>query len=410
MKNYRNRFVGLLLILFAVVLFLTFSAIAASHYRSTMQELQHLLEQELMPPSAAPPRRAVPQFEEGGPESSLVGPVVTVFQSRQTGEILALSGKQAVNDDGTVAAIVERIRNAPGEYGLLRPERIVYRRVLTQDVLIAAYTADDYLRTSMRSIIKSLVLIFIVSMAVLFPVSRMLARVAAKPLADAFARERQFTSDISHDLKTPLTVIMAGESMMRQEPDAPVRDQIKHLDHIRDAAESMNALLSQNLELTRVETVRRTVEKAPTDVSLLLERMCLPVEAFAYDKDVSFEYSIAPGVSGNSNEAYLSRIVSCLLENAVKYEPEGGAVTVTLTAERHTAVLVVENRLSRISKEDLPHIFERYYRGDKSRRESDGFGLGLAVSQSMVYALGGSIRAESDDSGTRFTVRLPLND
>ena len=97
------------------------------------------------------------------------------------------------------------------------------------------------------------------------------------------------------------------------------------------------------------------------------------------------------------------------MENAIKYEPRGGQVLVTLTRSRRHAILEVRNRSTRISQEDLPHVFDRFYRSDKSRQsETGGHGLGLAITKEMVTKLGGTVQAGSGEDGTTFSVKLPL--
>ena len=97
------------------------------------------------------------------------------------------------------------------------------------------------------------------------------------------------------------------------------------------------------------------------------------------------------------------------MENAIKYEPRGGQVLVTLTRSRRHAILEVRNRSTRISQEDLPHVFDRFYRSDKSRQsKTGGHGLGLAITKEMVTKLGGAVQAGNGEDGTAFTVKLPL--
>ena len=137
-------------------------------------------------------------------------------------------------------------------------------------------------------------------------------------------------------------------------------------------------------------------------------KAALEMESIAYEKCVTLETALPEACSLRGNTDYLQRIVSSLLENALKYEPAGGRVQLTLTQDKRRVQLSVQNFGSTIPEEDLPHVFDRFYRSDKSRKnESGSFGLGLAITKEMVEKLGGEISASSSaEDGTVFQVTL----
>ena len=131
------------------------------------------------------------------------------------------------------------------------------------------------------------------------------------------------------------------------------------------------------------------------------------MDSVVYEKGLSLSENIPVGITVSAREDYLTRILSSLVENAVKYEPPGGCVSVTLREEHEYAVVTVQNPGALIPEEDLPHIFERFYRADKSRTGHNGFGLGLAIAREMTEALGGTLSAQSTpEVGTVFCLRL----
>ena len=140
------------------------------------------------------------------------------------------------------------------------------------------------------------------------------------------------------------------------------------------------------------------------DLSSIATKAALEMESVSYEKQVTLDTRLPEECRIRGNADYLLRIVSSLLENALKYEPSGGRVLLTLTEEKHKAVLSVRNFGSRIPEEDLPHVFDRFYRSDKSRQhESGSFGLGLAITREMTEKLGGTITAVSTpETGTEF--------
>ena len=182
----------------------------------------------------------------------------------------------------------------------------------------------------------------------------------------AAEREKQFVADVSHDLKTPLAVIAANNSILLENPEAPAGSLSRWVDSTGQAARQMQGLVDEMLTLTVAQRGIST-PLMPTDLSGAVTKAALQLESVAYDKQVALETDIAAHITVQGDPDALQRIVSSLIENAIKYEPIGGSVTVTLAAVRRQARLTVQNRGSVISPEALPHVFDRFYRGNKSR-------------------------------------------
>ena len=241
-------------------------------------------------------------------------------------------------------------------------------------------------------------------MLLFLAISIRLSAVAVKPMDEAMAREKQFVADASHDLKTPLSVILANTAIVAENPDATVGSVRRWLDSTHDAAKRMQELISQMLKLADVERRDKVEFQDNVDLSSIATKAALEMDSVSYEKQVTLDARLPEECRIRGNADYLLRIVSSLLENALKYEPSGGRVLLTLTEEKHKAVLSVRNFGSRIPEEDLPHVFDRFYRSDKSRQhESGSFGLGLAITREMTEKLGGTITAVSTpETGTEF--------
>ena len=241
-------------------------------------------------------------------------------------------------------------------------------------------------------------------MGLFFLISLWLSGLAAKPMEKAVEMERQFVADISHDLKTPITVVLANNSILRSSPEATVAEEMPWVESTDLAAKNMMTLVNEMLTLSSLESVERTVKKERVDLSSVTEKSVLQMESVAYDRGVTVESEVDPGAVLVADPDHVARIVDGLLENALKYEPDGGSVLLTLKRSRKKATLAVRNKSSFISKEDLPHVFERFYRGDKARADRKGFGLGLPIIRQMVLLSGGDLTVESDrETGTVFT-------
>ena len=170
-------------------------------------------------------------------------------------------------------------------------------------------------------------------------------------------------------------------------------------------------MVEQMLTLSRLESAGKTAEKHPVSLSACAEKSVLQFESLAYDRGVALQEDIAADVHVLGSEDSCVRILSGLIENALKYEPAGGSVAIRLAREKKKAVLTVSNPGSRIAPEDLPHIFERFYRGDKARSEKGGFGLGLPIIKQETELVGATISVESDETnGTAFIVSFELSD
>lgn len=132
------------------------------------------------------------------------------------------------------------------------------------------------------------------------------------------------------------------------------------------------------------------------------------MEGAAYEKKLAYSYDIESGISVSADGEALRRIASELITNALKYETEGGSVKISLAREKKKAVFTVANEKTVIEKEDMEHIFERFYRSDKSRTGENGHGLGLAIVKNLAASSGGAVRAESEEGkGTLFSVSFP---
>ena len=304
-------------------------------------------------------------------------------------------------------SILESVAAQEDEFGVLRQGHVVFYRSGNAPCRIAL-ASTDYITHSVLRLVLVLALIWLLAMLLFLAVSVRLSALAARPLEEAMRREKQFVADASHDLKTPLSVILANSSILMENPEATVGSVRRWLDSTQDAARRMQRLITQMLTLADVERTDTAPASEPVDLSGVALKAALEMESVAYEKQVSLETALSEPCVVRGNTDYLQRIVSSLLENALKYEPKGGRVQLTLAREKRKVTLTVRNFGSTISEADLPHVFDRFYRSDRSRRnESGSFGLGLAITREMVEKLGGEITAvSSPESGTTFRVVL----
>jgi signal transduction histidine kinase len=228
---------------------------------------------------------------------------------------------------------------------------------------------------------------------------------AVRPMAKAWDMQRQFVADASHDLKTPLTVILSNSELLKQQSEAA---DTPEMDRIEAAGRRMKDLVQKMLTLARMEDDPNRGAWESMDLSDMVMEGALAFEATAFEKGLTIDENVESGLVVKGNRAQVQSVLECLLDNACKYADPGSSVTVSLEKAGKRAKLTVHNTGSYIPPADLPHVFERFYRADKSRTASDSSGLGLAIVQSVVESMGGTVSVESSESaGTAFTVFLP---
>ena len=319
------------------------------------------------------------------------------------------SGLVNVSEETAVQAVQEALATGQ-EQGVLSSLGLRFLMEPTPDGLLRIAFADrTWEISSIRTLILSCLLIWVLAMAAFLWVGRLLATLALRPAEKAWKQQRQFVADASHELKTPLTVILANTGIVLAHPQDRVADQAKWLDYTQQEARQMKGLVEDLLFLAKSDDARLPFQPMPVDLSQLVQGCLLPFEPVAFEAGVSLESSIPPDLTLTGDEAQLRRLVRILLDNAVKYA--GGsapAVTVALARQQDKLRLTVHNTGEPIPPEHLPHLFERFYRADAARdRSQGGYGLGLAIARSITQAHRGKIGVSSTAAGTTFTVLLP---
>jgi heavy metal sensor kinase len=228
-------------------------------------------------------------------------------------------------------------------------------------------------------------------------------------LEKAFQRQKQFTSDASHELRAPLAVIEAESSLTLQK-ERPPSDYRQSLETISQEAKQMSYLIEQLLNLARADAGKEQWNFTKVNLGKLIANLSGDVEVLCQEKGLSFQLGQPQDLLVEGDEARLRELFMNILDNAIRYTPAPGTVSVSLRREGQMAVVAVKDTGVGIPAEDMPFIFERFYRVDKSRSRADGgIGLGLAICQHIAEAHEGKIGVESQVRvGSTFSVWLPL--
>lgn len=273
-------------------------------------------------------------------------------------------------------------------------------------------TSLDNLNASLLRFTMELGGIFLLAGLLVFGLSFFLARMSLRPVEHAFSEQQRFVQDASHELKTPLTVILANLSILKSHPTATIHEEVLWIQNTETEARRMQELTERLLFLAKADTKKLPPRSEVLSLSTLVESASLPFTALAFERKLSLALDIAPALSVRGDAQTLAQLLAILLDNALKYAAPGTEVTVRLCRQKKHALLSVHNNGELIPADALPRLFDRFFRVDKSRaRAAGGYGLGLSIAKTIANAHGGDIRAESTaEHGTVFTVTLPLSE
>jgi heavy metal sensor kinase len=229
-------------------------------------------------------------------------------------------------------------------------------------------------------------------------------------LDDAFQRQRQFTADASHELRTPLTAIKGQtEVALQRDRDSDAYKEV--LRTVNTEVDRMIRLVGSLLTLARADARRIPLSREAIDLGDIVGDAVDQIRPAAAEKALAIDLAPGEEVRLIADQDLLLQLVLNVLDNAVKYTPAGGSIRVSCQRDGSTAEVAVADTGPGIAPEDLPHIFDRFYRADKSRRQGDsGAGLGLSICRWIAESHGGTIEAQSSPGqGATFIVRLPVN-
>ena len=325
------------------------------------------------------------------------------------GQIVLALAYNAVVDKTVVVQAVESALELGEWAGSLPRLGLRYQIERSGRYLAVAFADTDWEQEGTRGQVLSAVVLFTAAAAGFFAVSWFLSRWLVRPVEEGWKRQQQFVADASHELKTPLTVLLADADILLAHGGETVDSQRQWVESIRQEGLRMKGLVQDLLFLARGDAGRRERPRETVSLTDLCESCVLSFDPVAFERGVTLESRIAPGVSVTGNGDELRRLAAILLDNACKYCGAGGTVTVTLAAG-DKAVFTVHNTGTPIPPEAQPHLFERFYRADAARsRESGGYGLGLAIAAAIVEGHRGKITVRSaQGEGTAFTAALPL--
>lgn len=322
------------------------------------------------------------------------------------GQLIASTGSNyALPDAQTLEQVISLALQDGSTVGYLKDYHLRFQRSTTpfgQSLVFVDVSGET---ATLTNLAESCAFIGLVSLAAFWGLSVLLARWAIRPVETAWNQQRQFVADASHELKTPLTVILTNAELLQQ-PDYDDEARSRFVSSILTMSHQMRGLVESLLELARVDNGAANLVFSELDYSRLIQDGLLPFEPVYFERGLALESAIQEGIRLRGSAAHLRQVLDILLDNAAKYSDPNATVTVTLQRQGSHCLLKVSNPGAPISPEDLKNIFKRFYRVDKARAMNRSYGLGLSIAQSVIQQHGGRIWAESAAGRNTFCVQL----
>ena len=245
------------------------------------------------------------------------------------------------------------------------------------------------------------IIIGISGLIIIYVIAKKISKTIVKPVENSFEKQKQFVSDASHELKTPLAVIEANADVLQNKVG-----ENKWITYIQEEVQSMNRLVNDLLVLARMENTN-TSNNQKFDLSKEFQMAVSVFESMIYEKKIELVTNIVEGIEFNGDKEDIKHIISIILDNAIKHTEENGKIVVEALKEKNDIKIEIKNQGDPIPEEEREKIFERFYRVDKARSRSEKrYGLGLSIAKGIVEKYNGKIYAISKDGFTSFIVKI----
>lgn len=394
-KKLRMRFIGINMAIVAGMLLIIFALVfhfTRADLESKSDAMLQTLVQDAWEPVSSGRNVQLPYF---------------ILQINTWGEIMASGNTHHdLSDREFVQELIQYVYTSDSATGLVEKYHLKY--AITSGIGVQRICFLDIFsqKVALNSLIHTSMLTGVIALAAFFFISILLARWAVKPVDTAWRQQKQFVSDASHELKTPLTVIMSNAELL-QEQDCDEESRRKFADYILSGAKQMRTLVEGMLELARADNGQIRTNFEPVDLSRTVCDSILPFEPLFFESGMVLQSIVEPDIRLNGSQQHMRQLTDILLDNARKYS-DPGLVEIRLCKHgKSSCMLTVSNPGNPIPKEDLKRIFDRFYRADNARTATGSFGLGLSIAQRIVQEHKGQIWAESNETGNRFCVVLP---
>ena len=407
-KRLRKNIILVNMLLVGTVILLIFAAVCINSYTIAIKELEIGLTQvlERNMDDIKPPQRVFGNkrpMEISNPTQISSYILVSVDS---IGNILNCTENNATIDDNALKDCIDTALWEKEQNGSIGEYNLIYAKKGNFNKTSIVFTDMSSVYSSLRNTLIISICLFIGSLGVVFLISLALSGIAVNPVKDAWNKQKRFVADASHELKTPLTVILANNNIMMSHKSSRIEDESKWLESTEEEAHHMKNLIDNMLFLAKADSDDNPPILSEVNISEIVEGASLNFEPIAFEKEINIATIITPNITLKSNATLFTQLAHILIDNAVKYGNSKSVVSIGLITKGDSVEFSVNNIGNIIAKEDLKHIFDRFYRTEKSRT-TGGYGLGLSIAQNIVKNLNGKLSVESNEkSGTTFTAQF----
>lgn len=343
----------------------------------------------------------------GSPPQEVHLPFFVLELDGNSGLTASGGGYYDLTDQEFLKTLADAATDADAPAGVLREYGLRYCRNVTPRGERIAFTDMSSERATLKNLTETCAAIGMLCFAAFLLISWLLARWAVKPVETAWQQQRQFVADASHELKTPLTVIMTNAELLNS-PDFDETRRSQFVAHILTMSRQMRQLIEEMLDLARTDSGQNTLIFSQVDLSRLVSDAVLPFEPVFFEAGHTLTADIQENITVRGSQQHLRQTVDILLDNARKYAAPSGEISVSLTRCGGRCRLAVSNPGPEISKADLQNIFKRFYRADEAHTQRGSYGLGLSIARNIILRHRGRIWAESKNGRNTFFVELPV--
>lgn len=409
-SKLKKKFIFINMICVTIILILAFGAVLISSY-ARMERDSRLALKTFADRSNRMDDKNKPILEIGEPKGFEKQPKnFTIFTVKlnEFNQIDVLLGDDVEVSDEVLKEIVTKSLESNKSTGILWDYSLRYMQNHNQEgnEIIFFDLSNDI--SSMFHLIKNCLFIGVASFLAFLLISVYLANWALRPVEASWESQRQFIADASHELKTPLTVILANADILSAHKKDTIEHQYKWIEYIKAEASHMSGLVNDLLFLAKSDAARDNNVFTEVNLSDIMWNCYLPFESLAFEQEKHLEADISSDIMMQGDASKLKQLIMILLDNACKYTEKNGSIKVSLyqKVEKNKIYLTVNNTGKPIAKEHLNYLFERFYRVEESRaREKGGYGLGLSIAKTITQMHKGKISVTSnDEEGTTFRV------
>lgn len=409
LRQLKIKFIAITMILVSIILLFVFtlmyqSNVNATYYKS-VEDLKTISTLDIS-------KFSEPQTNKVLKELQFIP--LFIVNIDESGVILSQIKSNISMDDESFKSIVKIAHESQEDIGTIKSMDIRYYKKhfsLYEKISFIDISRDN---NSLDNLFVVFIMTGVMTLIFFFFIILFLSNWALLPVEKTWNQQKQFIADASHELKTPLTVLLANMDILENNKSDTIQSQIKWIQASKQEAKQMKNLIEEMLFLAKSDANRVDNSKTTINVSDTLFSLILSMEVIAFEKNVIINYAstIDENLYTVANEKQLMSLLSILLENASKYAYEETSITVKLKREQSKIKFEINNYGPVIPKNDIAHIFERFYRVDKSRnKEHGGYGLGLSIAKKITDENNMKISVESSvEKGTTFKVVMNAAD